>query len=602
MAFMTASRLRLALIPFPFIVLLLIGFHLSNGPMGAGLEPVGMRLKQDPPGQWRALDGQTLATWTGPYLLQYRVQLTRAEMARPLGIIIGVRGASEATWDAEALPPNGVVGNSVATEIPGRIDWIVPVPPARATVGTHTLIIRASSQRLSRGFSRADLQVRVQALDDLYGMRYRAWLLPTLAMGCLLVAALYVGAVIARTGARQGAWALLGLCLVGLVLPMLEAWRPLVGYPYDLHRTRLLAIRVLTALSALLLPAYFALRFDAHPTRARRVQRVLYGLAILIITIFAATFDLANWLLHVSGLSMSLLITYRAARHDPEGSAGMFTVLLGTTLAAALIAPPIYIDGLYMIAFAAILVTVLLAHAGYLRAGAERSVALEAARARLSTALLRHSIHPHWLMNTLTSLQELIERSPANASRMVELLGDEFRLVRAASEEAWIAVDDEIALCRTHLAIVSIGRPRPLVLHLEGASLWQDLALPPGVLHTLVENGLTHGVGMASPHDAIDPQPDFLLQAERVGDTHLILRMSVLMSIRMSVALRTSGTARTGMPGAPGTGTRFIEASLRTAFDTDWRFEQNPQDTRWVSVMTLPRAVMHRGWQERGTC
>lgn len=594
MAFRIASRLRLALIPFPLIALLLLGFHLSNGPNGVHLEAMGMRLEQDPPGQWRTLDGQTLATWTGPYLLQFRVRLTSAETARPLGILIGVRGASEATWDAEALPSNGIVGNSVATETPGRIDWIVPVPPARATVGTHTLVIRASSQHLSRGFSRADLQVGVQALDDLYGTRYRAWLLPTLAMGCLLVAALYVGAVIARTGARQGAWALLGLCLVGLVLPMLEAWRPLVGYPYDLHRTRLLAIRVLTALSALLLPAYFALRFDTHPTKARRAERGLYGFAILIIMVFASTFDLANWLLHVSGLSMSLLITYRAARHDPDNAASMFTVLLGTTLAAALIAPAVYIDGLYMIAFAAILVTVLLAHAGYLRAGAERSVALEATRARLRTALLRHSIHPHWLMNTLTSLQELIERSPANASRMVELLGEEFRLVRAASEEAWIAVDDEIALCRTHLAIVSIGRPHPLVLHLEGASLWQDLALPPGVLHTLVENGLTHGVGVVSSHDTIDPQPDFLLQAEHMGDTHLVLRMSV--------ALRTSGAARTGTPGTPGTGTRFIEASLRTAFDTDWRFEQRPQDTRWVSVLVLPRAVMHRGWQERATC
>lgn len=598
MAFRIASRLRLALIPFPLIALLLLGFHLSNGPNGVHLEAMGMRLEQDPPGQWRTLDGQTLATWTGPYLLQFRVRLTSAETARPLGILIGVRGASEATWDAEALPSNGIVGNSVATETPGRIDWIVPVPPARATVGTHTLVIRASSQHLSRGFSRADLQVGVQALDDLYGTRYRAWLLPTLAMGCLLVAALYVGAVIARTGARQGAWALLGLCLVGLVLPMLEAWRPLVGYPYDLHRTRLLAIRVLTALSALLLPAYFALRFDTHPTKARRAERGLYGFAILIIMVFASTFDLANWLLHVSGLSMSLLITYRAARHDPDNAASMFTVLLGTTLAAALIAPAVYIDGLYMIAFAAILVTVLLAHAGYLRAGAERSVALEATRARLRTALLRHSIHPHWLMNTLTSLQELIERSPANASRMVELLGEEFRLVRAASEEAWIAVDDEIALCRTHLAIVSIGRPHPLVLHLEGASLWQDLALPPGVLHTLVENGLTHGVGVVSSHDTIDPQPDFLLQAEHMGDTHLVLRMSV----RMSVALRTSGAARTATPGTPGTGTRFIEASLRTAFDTDWRFEQRPQDTRWVSVLVLPRAVMHRGWQERATC
>ncbi len=599
---MVASRLRLILIPVLLFSLLIVGFLLGDAPASAHMQAMGMRLDTDPSGQWRPLEGRLLRTWAGPYTLRYRVVIADSHAARPLGIVIGLRGASEATWDDVPLAPNGVVGNSVASEVPGRIDWIVPVPTTRAASGPHTLTIRASSQRVMRGFSRADLQVWVQALDELYGMRYRGWLLPALAMGCMLVAALYVGAVIARTGARQGAGPLLGLCVVGIVLPALEAWRPLVGYPYDLHMARLLAIRVLTAISALLLPTYFALRFGQRPlSRRRTVSYGLYALLIVAVALFATPFDLAGWILHVSGLAMSMLITQRAIRGDWHGTAGMLTVLLATTLVAALLAPGIYIDGLYVIAFAAILVTVLLAHAGYLRTGAEQSAALEAARARLSTALLRGSIHPHWLMNTLTSLQELIERSPADASRMVELLAEEFRMVRAASEEGWIAVEEEIALCQTHLAIVSIGRPQPLTLRVEGASLWREHALPPGVLHTLVENGLTHGAAvwhatadeLPSASQSLSPAPsasDFVLHAQASNQTHLTFTMSA------------PGVPRTGTPIVPGTGTRFIEASLRTAFDNDWSFSQIAQDGRWVSTLTLPLAAMRRGWQERSTC
>lgn len=591
---MVASRLRLVLIPFLLFSLLIVGFMLGDAPAGAHIEAMGMRLDTDPVAQWRPLDGRLLRGWAGPYTLRYRVVLTDSHTARPLGILMGLRAASVATWDDVALAPNGVVGNSRSSEVPGRIDWIVPVPTTRAAPGPHTLTIRASSQRVMPGFSRADLQVRVQALDELYGMRYRGWLLPALAVGCMLVAALYVGAVIARTGARQGAWPLLGLCVVGIVLPALEAWRPLVGYPYDLHLARLLAIRILTAISALLLPAYFALRFGRHPlSRRRSIAYGLYALLVLGVALFAAPFDLAGWILHVSGLGMSILITRRAINGGWHSTAGMLTVLLATTLVAALLAPGIYIDGLYVIAFAAILVTVLLAHAGYLRASAEQSAALEAARARLSTALLRGSIHPHWLMNTLTSLQELIERSPADASRMVELLAEEFRMVRAASEEGWIPVDEEVTLCRTHLAIVSIGRPEPLTLRVEGATLWREHALPPGVLHTLIENGLTHGANAAYHGDGASSASavsDFVLQAHAQDATHLTVVMSV------------PGVPRTGKPIVPGTGTRFIEASLRTAFDNDWQFAQAAHGGRWVSTLRLPRAAMRHGWRERGAC
>ena len=74
---------------------------------------------------------------------------------------------------------------------------------------------------------------------------------------------------------------------------------------------------------------------------------------------------------------------------------------------------------------------------------------------------------------------------------MIEALAGEFRLLSQVSDRPLIPLADEIALCRRHLEVMSYRVGRAFTLradNVDGAT-----EIPPGVLHTLVENAFTHG-------------------------------------------------------------------------------------------------------------
>src|SRR3546814_13160437 len=91
----------------------------------------------------------------------------------------------------------------------------------------------------------------------------------------------------------------------------------------------------------------------------------------------------------------------------------------------------------------------------------------------------------------LTALAGWIEESPHTAVRMVDALADEFRTLVDVSGRALIPLEDELALCRAHLEVMGFRRDQAFVLD---ARLDPDSqAVPPAVLHTLIENAFTHG-------------------------------------------------------------------------------------------------------------
>jgi len=185
-------------------------------------------------------------------------------------------------------------------------------------------------------------------------------------------------------------------------------------------------------------------------------------------------------------------------------------------------------------------------------------------------------------MNTLTSLQELIELDPPRASRLVDLLGEEFRLVTEASARPVIAATRELALCHTHLAIVSMALPVPRRLEVAGEVLLEGVAIPPGILHTLIENGLTHGGVALEAHTQ-----DFTLVVQAAHDL-LVLTLEVPLAARPSAARAPTFTQ------ARGTGTQFVEASLEAAFPSRWRLEQGDINGRWQTRISLPVADARR--------
>lgn len=111
--------------------------------------------------------------------------------------------------------------------------------------------------------------------------------------------------------------------------------------------------------------------------------------------------------------------------------------------------------------------------------------------AKLENQLLQKSIQPHFILNSLTSLQELIERDPKKASNFVLNLSRVFTVFSKVNERKLIPINDELELVSSFLDIMSLRMDKKF--ELKVAQIEGNEEIPPGVLLTLVENGVTHG-------------------------------------------------------------------------------------------------------------
>jgi hypothetical protein len=507
---------------------------------------------------WQPANQRELVQWRGPYWLRWRLPAPPAHHAADRALRISVRAASQPFWNGQPLAANGTVGRNADEEQPGQVDIIRVLPPSSSS-GTDTLVLLASSHHQWFKLRGADAFVAVGPAASIYSLNLGPWLIAALATGALGAACLYFLAAQRGRPRVPGARLLLALGVVGLALPVVEAWRPLVGYVYPWHGPRLLMLLLLHLAAAILLPAYLARRFAVAVPKTARVTCLA---TLLALAAFVPSFDGRGAALLLLSLLTSAYVLLRAPG-EPDERWPILTLVLAGALAVPL-AGGIFLDGPYFLFLAVLMGFLLIRHAAQLRTLDHHNAQLREERARLSLQLLQRGIQPHWLMNTLTGLQELIEQAPMRASRMVESLAEQFDRLRESSTRPSVPLDEELALCRNHLDIVGLALDRHIGFEVEGEhnGLW----LPPGVLHAQVENALTHaGAGACAGHP-------FRLRIQREGDRWLL----ELRSARGTAPHRGQGT-----------GTRYIEASLAATCPESWRFEQGPDGNDWYGHMEL---------------
>lgn len=153
------------------------------------------------------------------------------------------------------------------------------------------------------------------------------------------------------------------------------------------------------------------------------------------------------------------------------------------------------------------------ARTAWLREAAEKT----ALRARLQA--LQAQIEPHFLFNTLATLDSLIVSNPPRAR---ELLGSLNRFLRAtleASRAESETLADQFAVLDSMLAVHAMRLGPRLTYSLDLPVDCANLVVPPMLLQPLVENALKHGIQAAVAGGRVE------LRAKR-GEQHVELTVT----------------------------------------------------------------------------
>ncbi|MFO1398046.1 MAG: histidine kinase [Burkholderiales bacterium] len=132
----------------------------------------------------------------------------------------------------------------------------------------------------------------------------------------------------------------------------------------------------------------------------------------------------------------------------------------------------------------------------------ESATSRQLAESRLK--LLQLQIEPHFLFNTLGSAQQLAEKGAPEAAR---LISDLIRFLRAATpalRNEMTTIAEEAAMIRAYLGIMGTRLGKRLAWSVEVAPELADVPIPPGMLITLTENAIKHGIEPAPRGGRVD--------------------------------------------------------------------------------------------------
>jgi len=156
---------------------------------------------------------------------------------------------------------------------------------------------------------------------------------------------------------------------------------------------------------------------------------------------------------------------------------------------------------------------------------------------------LQAQVEPHFLYNTLASVQALTEVDPARANEMTGHLIQYLRNALPKMRESVSTIGQEIELARAYLSILQMRMGERLAFTIAVPAELESLPFPPLMLPSLVENAIKHG-----------------LEPQREGGAVHITAVREGERLRLSVA----DTGR-GFSDAPGAGVGLANIRERLA-------------------------------------
>jgi hypothetical protein len=522
-----------------------------------------------------------LPTHAGPFWVRARLQSLPAAVGQPPdGLVLSLVAAYELYWDGTLIARNGVVGRDPASEVPGVLDCVVRIPDALRGPGPHVVALRMSSYHAGFPSPNFGLTVWMGDYREILTTRAQKPMGSLLAAGGALVFAVVFGLMWLLTDRRTTTLVFSGLCLTAALMQALQAWRWLFDYPFSWHYPRLVAISCLVMLLGFLLVTYVQLFFDV-PHRLIRLALV----GVLLIAAWQVS-PLYHYKSMAAAIAAFIATAIAASSAAARGRRSAWLVLAGLAISAIVLRrnPSEFLEQSFFMSFGAPLLGCVTAHVLQWREERRQAQAALLTSARLEVELLKKNIQPHFLMNSLASLLEVIEQSPAGAGPLIEALAGEFRILARISGEKLISLRQELELCECHLRVMSMRQGTSWRLEHHGLDL--ETPVPPALFHTLIENGITHSEGRAR-HRV------FALSGEvRGGITRFVLVAPVAdEGAPTSPAAHVNGKNCTRKRAGDGTGLRYVKARLEESFPGRWQLDAGPTPEGWRSTIEIRNLI-----------
>jgi hypothetical protein len=196
---------------------------------------------------------------------------------------------------------------------------------------------------------------------------------------------------------------------------------------------------------------------------------------------------------------------------------------------------------------------------------AEESLKRQLAEAHLK--MMQAQVEPHFLFNTLASVDYLIETDPPTASKMQKNLIQYLRAALPQMREGSTTLGKEVQLCRSYLEILKFRMEDRLQYSVTVPQGLASAQFPPMMLQSLVENSIKHGLEPKPEGGSVTISADVVNGRLRVtvADTGLGLATAGqggtgvgLANVRERLAALYGGTARLSIEANTPTGTIVI--------------------------------------------
>jgi two-component system, LytTR family, sensor kinase len=200
----------------------------------------------------------------------------------------------------------------------------------------------------------------------------------------------------------------------------------------------------------------------------------------------------------------------------------------------------------------------------------ERKQAAEQLAKEAELFKLRQQLQPHFLFNSLNSINALIGTRPQEARKMVQQLSDFLRGTIKKEEHQWVTLKEELQYLQLYLDIEKVRFGHRLTTTIEFDENSSDLKLPALLLQPIMENAIKFGL-----YDTVD-EIEIGLQAINEGNYLLI-------------TIKNPFDPETAAPKGTGFGLQSVQRRLFLLFARNDLVTTEAKDNMFTTTLKIPQ-------------